>query len=154
MLSALALSTLPLLPLSTAYIPVVPTNDTSAFIDSSTISIAWTDPPSVYSGPVAAQLSADEPTGGTTSGALVHFTESTMGPNVSTTTPWIAFISCDRNETGASEEWDIFTLARDRGAVSAVSGESLTCPRYALMTVVVYQQLGLMPPKFRVHSGL
>ena len=50
------------------------------------------------------QLQADVPTGGQTSGALVHFTESTMGPNVSTTTPWIAYISCDVNETNASQE--------------------------------------------------
>jgi hypothetical protein len=27
-----------------------------------------------------------------------------MGPNVSTTTPWIAYISCDVNETNASQE--------------------------------------------------
>jgi hypothetical protein len=51
------------------------------------------------------QLQADVPTGGQTSGALVHFTESTMGPNASTTTPWIAYISCDVNETNASQEW-------------------------------------------------
>jgi hypothetical protein len=51
----------------------------------------------------------------------VHFTEGTMGPNLTTSTPWIAYISCDVNETGSSQEWDIFTLARDRGAVSAVS---------------------------------
>lgn len=44
-----------------------------------------------------------------------------MGPNLTTSTPWIAYISCDANETGASQEDDIFTLARDRGAVSAVS---------------------------------
>ena len=50
------------------------------------------------------QLQADVPTGGTTSGALVHFTENTMGPNQSTTTPWIAYISCDLNETNASQE--------------------------------------------------
>jgi len=50
------------------------------------------------------QLQADVPTGGQTSGALVHFSESRMGPNVSTTTPWIAYISCDVNETNASQE--------------------------------------------------
>lgn len=44
-----------------------------------------------------------------TSGALVHFTENTMGPNQSTTTPWIAYISCDVNETDASQEWGKFT---------------------------------------------
>ncbi|WVQ74747.1 hypothetical protein IAR50_004352 [Cryptococcus sp. DSM 104548] len=105
-----------------AYTPAVAINDTSGlnFTDSSTIDIAWTDPAGVYSGGVSFQLQADVLTGGTTSGALVHFAESTMGDNTSTTTPWIAFISCDQNETIASEEWDIFTLARDRGAKSAL----------------------------------
>jgi hypothetical protein len=28
-----------------------------------------------------------------------------MGANLTTTTPWIAYISCDANETGASMEW-------------------------------------------------
>jgi hypothetical protein len=50
------------------------------------------------------QLEADIPTNGTTTGALVHFSEGTMGPNLTTSTPWIAFISCDLNETGASME--------------------------------------------------
>ncbi|KAL4078374.1 hypothetical protein V8B97DRAFT_2021461 [Scleroderma yunnanense] len=36
------------------------------------------------------------------------------------TTPWIAFISCDGNSTNASQELDIFTLARDRGAQAAL----------------------------------
>ncbi|ODN80198.1 hypothetical protein L198_07855 [Cryptococcus wingfieldii CBS 7118] len=99
-----------------AYIPAVAINDTDGLnlTDSSSIDIAWTDPSGV-----SFQLQADVLTGGTTSGALVHFAESTMGSNVSTTTPWIAFISCDRNESVASDEWDVFTLARDRGAVSA-----------------------------------
>ena len=35
-------------------------------------------------------------------------------------TPWIALVSCDSNSTDASDVNDIFTLARDRGAVSAV----------------------------------
>lgn len=28
-----------------------------------------------------------------------------MGPNLTTSTPWIAYISCDVNETTASQEW-------------------------------------------------
>ncbi|WVF72758.1 hypothetical protein IAT40_007576 [Kwoniella sp. CBS 6097] len=109
------------LPVS-AYIPAVAVNDTSGlnFTDSSTIAISWTDPRGTYSGAVSFQLQADVPTGGTTSGALVHFSESNMGPNLTTSTPWIAYISCDVNETTWSDEWDIFTLARDRGAVSAL----------------------------------
>ncbi|KAL7423434.1 hypothetical protein Q5752_001014 [Cryptotrichosporon argae] len=105
-----------------AYIPAQPVNDTSALnlTDSSTISIVWTDPEGVFSGGVSYQLRADVATGGTTAGALVHFAESNMGANVSTATPWIAYISCDYNESVASDEWDIFTLARDRGAVSAL----------------------------------
>lgn len=51
------------------------------------------------------QLKADIPTGGTTSGALVHFTEASMGQNLTTDTPWIAYISCDRNESEASQYW-------------------------------------------------
>nr|XP_019011436.1 uncharacterized protein I206_03536 [Kwoniella pini CBS 10737]OCF50217.1 hypothetical protein I206_03536 [Kwoniella pini CBS 10737] len=105
-----------------AYIPAVAVNDTSGlnFTDSSTIAISWTDPVGTYSGAVSFQLQADVPTGGTTAGALVHFSESEMGVNLTTSTPWIAYISCDLNETNASQEWDIFTLARDRGAVSAL----------------------------------
>lgn len=51
------------------------------------------------------QLEADIQTNGSTSGALVHFTEATMGPNLTATIPWIAYISCDQNETEASNEW-------------------------------------------------
>lgn len=72
------------------------------------------------------QLQADVPTDdGISKGAFIHFSEQTMGANLSTTTPWIAFVSCDQNETGASQEWDIFTLARDRGAVAAVSDSAV-----------------------------
>lgn len=28
-----------------------------------------------------------------------------MGPNRTVTVPWIAYISCDQNETNASNEW-------------------------------------------------
>ena len=36
------------------------------------------------------------------------------------TTPWIALISCDANSTRASQSSDVFTLAYQRGALSAV----------------------------------
>ncbi len=106
-----------------AYIPAQPVNDTSSlnFTDSSTISISWVDPAGVFSGPVyvppsshgtkrlmgssSYQLEADVQTGGTTSGGLVHFVESSMGQNLTTSTPWIAYISCDVNESTASQEW-------------------------------------------------
>ena len=51
------------------------------------------------------QLQADVATGGTTSGALVQFAESTMGQNLTTETPWIAYVSCDYNESSTSQEW-------------------------------------------------
>ncbi|KAJ9118676.1 hypothetical protein QFC22_003896 [Naganishia vaughanmartiniae] len=70
--------------------------------------------------PRSYQLTADISTGGIDKGALVHFNESTAGDNKTTSTPWIAFISCDFNETNASDYWDIFTLARDRGAIAAL----------------------------------
>lgn len=35
-------------------------------------------------------------------------------------TPWIAFVSCDTNVTNDSTTDDIFTIARDSGAVAAV----------------------------------
>jgi len=35
-------------------------------------------------------------------------------------TPWIALVSCDKNATDMSLDEDIFTLARDKGAVAAV----------------------------------
>jgi hypothetical protein len=109
------------LPSANAYIPAQAVNDTSRLnlTDASTIFISWVLPAGVYRGAVyvvtlkqggyelidrSYQLEADVPTGGQTSGALVHFTESTMGPNVSTNTPWIAYISCDVNETNASQE--------------------------------------------------
>lgn len=70
-------------------------------------------------------------------GALVHFTESLARTETSrrefsidsirmlirtftAITPWIALISCDANATSFSEQVDIFTMASDRGAQSAV----------------------------------
>jgi len=81
---------------------------------------------------------------GLTKGVLVHFSED-MADNLtapseslmcdeslkdvlivlSALTPWIALVSCDKNATNASMEEDIFTLARDKGAVSAVR---IQCP--------------------------
>ena len=45
---------------------------------------------------------------------------------VTATTPWIALVSCDYNATNASQVVDIFTLARDKGAVSAVRFRSFS----------------------------
>ncbi|KAF9255640.1 hypothetical protein L218DRAFT_883717, partial [Marasmius fiardii PR-910] len=51
-------------------------------------------------------------------------------------TPWIALVSCDQNATNASQEIDIFALARSKGAVGALlySLDSFACvvnPEYA-----------------------
>lgn len=74
---------------------------------------------------------------GVSKGALVHFSEEKASDFTPPSefsipvylflyltppalTPWIALVSCDKNATNASMEEDIFTLARDKGAVSAV----------------------------------
>lgn len=70
-------------------------------------------------------------------GALIHFSEEKVTiftpPSeylidiifylliaLLASTPWIALIACDENATDASMDEDIFTLAHDKGAVSAV----------------------------------
>lgn len=112
------------LPLAMAYVPAVPVNDTSGLnlTDNSGLSLKWK--PDVgsagfYSVSVSYQLAADYPTGIIDAGALVHFTEEGAGDNITTSTPWIAMIEC-RNWTHASDYWDVFTLARDRGAIAAL----------------------------------
>lgn len=72
-----------------------------------------------------------------------------MGANLTTATPWIAYVSCDQNETGASQEWDIFTLARDRGAVAAV-GDEMT----ALISAHVLFHCGIVLAQRRIHFRL
>ncbi|KAH8993499.1 hypothetical protein EDB92DRAFT_1944631 [Lactarius akahatsu] len=59
---------------------------------------------------------------GISKGALVRFSEEDAKDvaNDTTTTPWIALVSCDANATHASDFYDIFTLASDRGAVGAL----------------------------------
>ncbi|KAF8556392.1 hypothetical protein OG21DRAFT_1596485 [Imleria badia] len=61
-------------------------------------------------------------------GIFLHFSEDNAG-NETTTTPWIAFVSCDANSTNSSSETDIFTMAKARGAKSAIlySFYSETC---------------------------
>lgn len=72
-------------------------------------------------------------------GVLVHFSEKTRLANITSAcsrlsvglalrlpvsvpslSPWIAFIQCDNNATNSSDDIDIFTYARDRGAIAAV----------------------------------
>lgn len=52
-------------------------------------------------------------------GVLVHFGEQ-QTPQPGTKVPWIAFVTCDTNGTSFSDTDDIFSLARDRGAVAAL----------------------------------
>ncbi|KAI9067434.1 hypothetical protein FKP32DRAFT_1620782 [Trametes sanguinea] len=142
-----------------AYIPAQPTNQTNVaqaaglnFSDVSSISLLWY-PKGFYDETVSYQLVGALSTGISkvrystgdlsssilrcrlTFGALVHFSEDKI-PNGSTTTPWIALVSCDSNSTNASQQDDIFTLAQERGAVAGLlySLHSVTCfinPEYS-----------------------
>jgi len=125
-----------------AYIPATPTNSSQDAIagglnvtDISKLMLQWYGNGSFLE-EVSYQL-AGNGSRGISKGALVHFSEveaNNLAPP--TSTPWIALISCDANTTDASQEQDIFTLAKDKGAVAALlySLTSLTCvinPEYA-----------------------
>ncbi|KAJ8597519.1 hypothetical protein M405DRAFT_803811 [Rhizopogon salebrosus TDB-379] len=117
------------------YIPAQPSNDTSQgnSTDTSKLHLQWYSNGSDWELVSYQLVGADS--NGTTTGALVHFTESLAG-NGTTTTPWIALVSCDANATNFSYDEDIFTMASDRGAQSALlySLYSDTCainPEYA-----------------------
>ncbi|KAG8745202.1 hypothetical protein FRC10_008514 [Ceratobasidium sp. 414] len=112
-----------------AYIPAQGTNDTQQLnlADPSSLKLTWT-PLGIYSDEVSYQLARTNSTGYEV-GAIVHFTEDNLTQWDYTPTPWIALISCDRNATNASMQVDIFTNARDRGAVAALlySTQSEAC---------------------------
>ncbi|KAF9012349.1 hypothetical protein BDQ17DRAFT_1537219 [Cyathus striatus] len=142
LMSLLFLSLLLLISFVYAYIPAQPTNSTTVAIqgglnitDVSKLHVQWFSNGS-YSENVSYQLVGNG-SNGISQGVLVRFSEdiaSDMTPL--TTTPWIALVSCDRNATNASMEEDIFTLARDKGAVAALlySLNSVACvinPEYA-----------------------
>ncbi|KAF9784331.1 hypothetical protein BJ322DRAFT_1007070 [Thelephora terrestris] len=110
-----------------AYIPAVPTNNTQDAIQSglnvtdvSTLSLLWyqNGGSNSYSINVAYEL-VGAGSKGISQGALVHFGEHNLS-NSTTITPWIALVSCDANATDASQMNDVFTLARDRGAVAGL----------------------------------
>ncbi|KAG8681452.1 hypothetical protein FRC11_001096, partial [Ceratobasidium sp. 423] len=113
------------------YVPATGTNDTHQMnlADASSLKLTW-PVLGVYSDEVSYQLARTDSSGYEV-GAIVHFDESSLSdPDSSfTPTPWIALISCDRNTTSASNETDIFTSARDRGAVAALlySNKSEAC---------------------------
>ncbi|KAI8993874.1 hypothetical protein BD414DRAFT_480700 [Trametes punicea] len=123
-----------------AYIPAQPTNQTNITqatgqntTDDSSLSLLWY-PKGSDEEMVSYQLVGAYSTG-ISKGALVHFSEDKI-PNGTTTTPWIALVSCDTNSTNASMEDDIFTLAQERGAVAGLlySLHSVTClinPEYS-----------------------
>jgi len=102
------------------FIPATPSNNTVVVTletANSSLSFQWNN-----TGPLgfnAAQfLFSHELIGinstGSTKGAFVQFSEVGL-KNDSTTTPWIAAISCDTNTTESSEVDDIFTLAKKKG---------------------------------------
>lgn len=122
-----------LLGLAYGYIPAQPSNDTSQANNTSRLILQWYPNGSDWEYVSYQLVGADS--NGTTKGALVHFTES-LAMNQTTSTPWIALVSCDANSTNASQNIDIFTMANNSGAQSALlySLYSNTCiinPEYA-----------------------
>jgi hypothetical protein len=123
-----------------AYIPALPTNDTQAAIqqglnvsDVSKLHLQWYNSGSTWEN-VSYQL-VGAGSLGRSQGVLVHFSEA-MATGDLTYTPWIALVACDANATNASQDVDIFTLARDAGARSALlysihSQECIINPEYA-----------------------
>ncbi|KAF8893303.1 hypothetical protein BD779DRAFT_949571 [Infundibulicybe gibba] len=132
-----------------AYVPASPTNSTKDAIagglnvtDISKLYLQWH-----RNGSSADSLRSDienvsyqlvgNNSNGISKGAVVHFSEIYVNSSTPpTSTPWIAMVSCDYNATNASQEEDIFTLARDKGAVAALlySLYSVACvinPAYA-----------------------
>ncbi|KDQ29702.1 hypothetical protein PLEOSDRAFT_157415 [Pleurotus ostreatus PC15] len=99
---------------------------------------------------------------GALQGALVHFSADIDSDVPPTTAPWIALISCDRNATGHSQELDIFTLARDKGARAALlySTTSETChlnpARHSLPPVSSHSQsclIRILESQFQTPLG-
>ncbi|KAF8965028.1 hypothetical protein BDZ97DRAFT_1918479 [Flammula alnicola] len=149
-----------------AYVPAFPTNSTQIAVagglnvtDVSTLRIEWYANGS-YLETVSYQLGGPG-SSRNSKGALVHFSEDTVNdltPRV-TTTPWIALVSCDRNATNATTEEDIFTLARSKGAVSALlySLYSVTCvinPEYFLLADSSPPPINIFSPQSLAASHL
>ncbi|GAA5926121.1 uncharacterized protein JCM15063_000190 [Sporobolomyces koalae] len=118
-----------------AYIPALPTNDTSTLARSDDLlHLAYYNGPfSVFTADVARQLLAEgfgddgNYTNTTTiipwtrysKGVLLHFDE-TLRAQPPAAVPWLAMINCDTNGTSYSDVDDIFTICRDLGAQAAV----------------------------------
>ncbi|KAG8956260.1 hypothetical protein FRC04_004337 [Tulasnella sp. 424] len=112
----------------------MPSNDTTLLpttddADSSLL-LRWTDQGNYGEG-ISRVLENENGSNGIEKGALVHFWENITWSswNLTTTTPWIAFINCDKNSSDMSEMDDIFSEVRDRGAAAALmySTTSQTC---------------------------
>ncbi|GAA5823060.1 hypothetical protein JCM11251_007470 [Rhodosporidiobolus azoricus] len=115
-----------------AYIPAVPTNDTSS-LDASDDLIHLAFTAGVYNARISRQLwqqsfddegqytnvSSVVPWTKYNKGVLIHFDES-LRYQPPASVPWIAMISCDTNGTSYSDEDDIFTICRDLGAEAAL----------------------------------
>ena len=90
---------------SRAYIPASATNDTSEIVfDDSSLSLRWTNRGN-YGEQISRQLIKEGGSLGINKGALVHFVENATIPAAVdlTITPWIAFVSCDKNSSDASQ---------------------------------------------------
>ncbi|KAJ7579214.1 hypothetical protein C8J56DRAFT_965107 [Mycena floridula] len=116
-----------LVPRVHGYVPAQGTNSTSLAIasglnvsDVSTLYLHWHLNGS-YQEHVSYQLVGGDNSSGISQGAIVHFSEAKANESTpGSLTPWIALISCDTNATDASQDEDIFTLARNKGAVAAL----------------------------------
>ncbi|KAH6914059.1 RING-7 protein [Coprinopsis sp. MPI-PUGE-AT-0042] len=120
-----------------AYIPAAGTNSTREAVEGglnvtevSKLQVTkWEGTAIADESNVSFQLAQQDSTG-VSKGILVRFSEEhANNATLPTSTPWIALVSCDRNATNATMDEDIFTLARDRGAVAALlySLDSVAC---------------------------
>ncbi|KAF8135400.1 hypothetical protein EV363DRAFT_1211911 [Boletus edulis] len=104
------------------YIPAQPSNfsvqESGQVVEAPRLHVQWYTNGSDWEY-VTRRLAVPDASNDPVQGILVHFTEDNAG-NETTTTPWIAFISCDANSTNSSGQADIFGMAKDRGAKSAI----------------------------------
>lgn len=123
---------IPLARLALAILPAGPSNDTSRLNDTnSTVQLTWY-PFGTYQDDQIALLNAASQRSGLDTGAFAHFSDAfaSQEDDDYTTTPWIAFIPCDRDPAAPSNTTDdTFTLAKRRGATAVLlySLEASTC---------------------------
>ncbi|PPR02277.1 hypothetical protein CVT26_011696 [Gymnopilus dilepis] len=116
-----------------AYVPAAPSNATALasgidYTNKSVLFIQWYNNGS-WTTPIQSLLTNGPSE--TSKAMLVYFSEDNVTDvTPPSTTPWIAYISCDKNSTKPSAlDEDIFTLAHAKGAASALlySSFSSTC---------------------------